>query len=91
MGSARCRGRATFVSAKVAKTIARGHAGLGNILLPQLPCASRRSRAGANSHIPVLKQSRLFRAIGCDARRHARRRKLTSLTAVHGLLFTRRL
>jgi len=46
LGSARCRARATFVSAKVAKTIARGHNGFGNFLLPQLPSvlAERRPR-----------------------------------------------
>jgi hypothetical protein len=49
----------------------RRHDGLANIRLARLPCASRRTRAGANSHIPVLKQSRLSRAPGCDARRHA--------------------
>src|SRR5690242_7478841 len=48
--------RATFVSAKVAKTIGAGHAGLANIRLARLRCASRASRAGANSHVPVLKQ-----------------------------------
>ncbi|HET7557188.1 MAG TPA: hypothetical protein VFK08_03835, partial [Rhodanobacteraceae bacterium] len=35
---------------------------------------------GANSHIPVLRQSRLSRASGCDARRHATAPKL----AQHG-------
>jgi len=84
-GSARCRERATFVSAKVAKTIARGHDGFSNIVLPKLSCASRRSRAGANSHLPVLEHARLSRAIGCDARRHARRWKAHPLTAIHGL------
>jgi len=63
----------TFVSAKVTKAIARGHDDFDNFLLPKLPCASRRSRAGANSHLPVLEHARLSRAIGCDARRHARR------------------
>jgi hypothetical protein len=61
----------TFDAAKVTKTASRGHDGRANIRLARLPCASRRARAGANSHLLVLKQSRLSRAPACDARRHA--------------------
>src|SRR5690242_21053536 len=63
--------RVTFLSGKVTKAIGAGHDGLANIRLARLPCASRRARAGANSHVTVLKQSRLSRAPGCDAQRHA--------------------
>src|SRR5690348_10255159 len=69
--SARLPGeRVTFLSGKVTKAIGAEHDGLANIRLARLPCASRRARAGANSYILVLKQSRLSRAPGCDARRH---------------------
>ena len=86
MSSARLPGeRATFVSAKVAKTISAGHDGLANIRLARLHCASRAKRAGANSHILVLKQSRLAPAWHCDARRHATAPEAHFDTAIHGL------
>jgi len=55
----------------VAKTIGAGHDGRANIRLARLPIASRAKRAGANSHVPVLIQSRLAPAWRRDARRHA--------------------
>jgi hypothetical protein len=50
--SARLGGeRATFVSASSQNHCAR-HGGFGNVVLPQLPCASRAKRAGANYSPP---------------------------------------
>jgi hypothetical protein len=46
--------RVAFLSGKVTKAIGAGHDGLANVRLARLSCASRRARAGANSHIPVL-------------------------------------
>jgi hypothetical protein len=63
------------------------HDGFSDVLSLKLPCASRRARAGANSHIRVLRQSRLSRAPGCDARRHATEPKAHFDTAIHGLQF----
>ncbi|MGN6312688.1 MAG: hypothetical protein ACTHMO_02885, partial [Rhodanobacteraceae bacterium] len=65
------RERATFVSAKVAKTIGAGHDGFSDVVSLKLPCASRRARASANSQIHVLRQSRFSRAPGRDARHQA--------------------
>src|SRR5690348_2407212 len=46
------------------------------------PCLAR---AGANSHIPVLKQSRLSRALGFVAAASRQRWNAHSDTAIHGL------
>jgi len=76
--SARLPGeRATFVSAKVAKTIRAGRDGLADIVSARLPLLLA-ARAGANSHIPVLRQSRLARALGIVAAASRQRGKLTS-------------
>ena len=58
-GSARCRERATFVSAKVAKTIARGHDDLADVVSARLPSAlaerrPRRTRASLRSNMRRL-------------------------------------
>ncbi|HEX7130499.1 MAG TPA: hypothetical protein VF217_10605, partial [Rhodanobacteraceae bacterium] len=83
--SARLPGeRATFVSAKVAKTIGAGHDGLANVRLARLPCTSRRARAGANSHIPVLGH-RAFPARPAAMLGAMRRRRAHFDTAIHGL------
>jgi hypothetical protein len=68
------------------RRLGAGGGGLGNIVLPRLPCASRRSRAGANSAIRGLEHARLARAIGCDARHRQRRRSVLRRPAIHGLL-----
>src|SRR5690348_7706109 len=67
--------RVTFLSGKVTKAICAGHDDLANVRLARLRCASRAKRAGANSHIPVLRQLRLAPAWRCDARRHATARE----------------
>ena len=65
-----------FCFGKSGQNHCAGHAGFGNVVLPQLPCDARRSRAGANSAVPGLGHARLARAIGCASRRHATTRFL---------------
>jgi len=60
---------------KVTKDHCAPHAGFGNVVLPQLPCASRAKRAGANSAIHGLEHPRLAPAWRCDARRLAKARE----------------
>jgi len=50
--------------------------------------APRLARAGANSHLPVLKQSRLARALGIVAAASRQRGKAHFGTAIPGLLAT---
>jgi len=69
--SAPPHGAGYFCFGKSSQSHWRRHAGLANIRLARLPCASRARRAGANSHVHVLGQSRLAPAWRCDARRHA--------------------
>ena len=58
-----------FCFGKSGQNHCAGHAGFGNVMLPKLPCASRAKRAGANSAIHGLEQSRLSPEADCVARR----------------------
>jgi hypothetical protein len=71
--SAPSNGAGYFCFGKSSQNHCAEHAGCGDILSPQLPCASRAKRAGANSAVHGLKHARLAPACRCDARRHARR------------------
>jgi len=69
----------------VAKTIGAGHDGRANIRLARPPIAFRAKRAGANSHVPVLRQSRLAPRLAprCSASRDGAGSSLN--TAIRGL------
>ncbi|HET7556610.1 MAG TPA: hypothetical protein VFK08_00895, partial [Rhodanobacteraceae bacterium] len=75
------------LSGKVTKAIGAGHDGLANIRLARLPVAPCAKRAGANSRIRALKQSRLAPAWRCDAPASCDGAGAHFDTAIHGLLF----
>src|SRR5690348_6615484 len=84
--SARLPGeRVTFLSGKVTKAIGAGHDGLANVRLARLPCASRRARAGANSHVLVLEHRAFPARPAAVLGVMQRRRKAHFDTAIHGL------
>jgi hypothetical protein len=85
-GFARCRERATFVSAKVAKTIGAGRDGLGNVLLPRLPLLLA-SRAPARTRASLRSNSRALLARSAASLRHRDSAVIAPNTAIHGLLF----
>src|SRR3546814_8866436 len=67
-----CGRRGPFHGGKGPKTPCAGRTPVRHRASP-VPCASRRMRAGTNSHILVLKQWCLAPAFGCDAQRALRR------------------
>src|SRR5690242_9145783 len=69
LGSARCRERATFVSAKVAKTIRAGRDGLADVVSARLPLLLA-SRAPARTRASLCSNSRALLARSASSLRH---------------------